>query len=271
VPSKKILRAGVELKRLTRRPFADRLSPFAGETRPAIIHSCYHKVGTVWFLRVLREMAAHFGMTFGTGDDYPKIAAFEEERSVDVFLDYGSHVRLDQLDGYVGSHMIRDPRDMVVSGYFYHLWTQETWVHFPLAEYRGRSYQQYLNHLDREEGLLEEIRRMSFWIPHMMDWDYANPRIYEIRYEDIMQDEERIMREMFAHYGFRPEAVEASCRIAEKYTFKRMAGSGGGESHLRSGRTGEWEEHFGPAHRALFKELYPGVVSGLGYEADENW
>lgn len=268
---KSLLRAGFEFKRLTRRPLAARLNPFADGSRPAIIHCCYHKVGTVWFRRVLREVGAHFGLSFGSGDDYERIAAFEHSRSVDVFLDYGSHVRLDEIGDYVGSHMIRDPRDMVVSGYFYHVWTDEPWAQLPMAEYRGRSYRQHLNHLDREAGLLEEIRRMSFWVPHMIDWDYNNPRMYEIRYEDILQDEPRIMREMFTHYGFHPAAVEAACQIAEKYTFKRMSPGGSGTSHLRSGRSEEWKEHFGPAHRALFKELYPGVVSGLKYEADETW
>lgn len=269
---KKIVRAGTEMKRLARRPFATYLDPFADRSRPAIIHCCYHKVGTVWFLRVLREVAYHFGLSFGTGDDYDRIAAFEQSRSVDVFLDYGSHVRLDAIGDYVGSHMIRDPRDMVVSGYFYHLWTPEPWAQLPRAEYRGRTYKQQLNYLDREAGLLEEIRRLSFWIPHMMDWDYQNPRIYEIRYEDIVRDEQRIMREMFTHFGFRPDAVETACRIAEKYTFKKMSGSSSsGNSHLRSGRSGEWQEHFGAPHRALFKQLYPGVVSGLEYETDENW
>lgn len=267
---RKLLRLGVEAKRLSRRPFADRLSPFEGTPRPAIVHCCYHKVGTVWFLRVLREVAAHHGMTFGTGDDYARIEAFERGRSVDIFLDYGSHVRLEELGEYVGSHMIRDPRDMVVSGYFYHLWTPEPWAHLPRAEYRGRTYQEQLNYLPKSEGMLEEIRRMSFWIKHMADWDYDNPRMYEIRYEDIMRDEPRIMREMFTHYGFRREAVDSACRIADKYTFKRMAG-GGGSSHLRSGKTGEWSEHFGPEQRALFKELFPGVLATLGYETDDDW
>lgn len=262
------LRLGVEFKRLTRQPLAGVLSPFSGEEQPAIVHCCYHKVGTVWFLRILREVAAHFGLSFGTGDDYRRIRDFELG-SVDVFLDYGSHVRLRELDGYVGSHMIRDPRDMVVSGYFYHLWTDEAWALIPRAEYRGRSYREVLNDLPKDEGLLEEIRRLSFWIPHMAAWDYGNPRMYEIRYEDIIRDEPRILREMFRHYGFTDAAVEASCRIAERYTFDRM--SGGGASHLRSGRTGEWKEHFTGEHRRLFKELYPGVLATLGYERDDDW
>lgn len=263
-------RAVVELKRVTRRPFTATLSPFRDDARPLIIHCCYHKVGTVWFLRILREAAAHFGMSFDTGSDYRSIVNFEQARGSDVFLDLGSHVRLDKLGPYVGSHMIRDPRDMIVSAYFYHLWTSEPWANLPMAEHRGMSYREYLNSLDREHGILAEMRRMSFWISHMAAWDYNNPCMFEIRYEDIMRDEPAVFRAMFTHYGFSSEAIEKSCEIAAKYTFTRMARKGA-QTHLRSGKIGEWEEHFTSEHRQLFKSLYPGAVVQLGYESSDDW
>ena len=267
------LRANCELKALVRRPFARRLSPFRpGEGRPAIIHCCYHKVGTVWFGRVLREVAAEFGMSLGAGLDHQSIREFELNRSSDVFIDHGSHVKLAELDDYRGSHMIRDPRDMVVSGYFYHRWTGESWANRPQAELRGMTYKEYLNSVDQDEGLLAEIRRNSFWIPHMAAWDFDNPRMYEIRYEEIIVDEERILREMFEHYRFTERAVERCLAIARKYSFKAMKGKkAGGKSHLRSGRSGDWRGAFKDPHKALFKELYPGVVPRLGYEADDTW
>ena len=96
---------------------------------------------------------------------------------------------------------------MIVSGYFYHLWTGESWANLPRAEYRGRSYKEYLNSLDVDEGLAQEIRRVDFWVPHMAAWDYSNPRIYEMRYEDLILNEQKYFAEMFRHYGFTDEAV----------------------------------------------------------------
>ncbi len=263
------LHAGLAVKRVIRRPFARYLSPFKGTGRPTIIHCGYHKVGTVWFARVLREVAATYGMSFAMGNDYGSIHRFETEQGADVFMDIGSHVNLALLLDYVGSHMIRDPRDMVVSGYFYHLWTDEQWANLPMAEYRGRSYREYLNSLSEEEGLLAEIRRVSFWVPHMVKWDYSNPRIFEIRYEDIRKNEDETFHGMFRHYGFTDGAVTECCRIAKKYTFERL--SEGTGSHLRSGRIGEWRERFQQSHKDLFKRCYPGAVVKLGYEPDDGW
>ncbi len=271
-----ILRANYELKRVSRRPFARFLSPFRREDQqPVIIHCCYHKIGTVWFGRILREVAAHFGLSFGSGHNFATISDFEDNGSSDIFLDLGSHVRLTQLGEYKGSHLVRDPRDMIVSGYFYHLWTAESWANLPRAEFRGRSYKEYLNSLDVDEGLAQEIHRVNFWVPHMADWDYSNPRIYEMRYEDLIRDEQRHFAEMFRHYGFTDEAVSKSRRIVEKYSFKKMTGGrpaqSKAKSHLRSGKAGEGRSHFKQSHKDLFKELYPGVLQTLGYEPNDNW
>ena len=37
---------------------------------------------------------------------------------------------------------VRDPRDIIVSGYFYHMTTHEPWVHQPRSDYGGKSYQE---------------------------------------------------------------------------------------------------------------------------------
>lgn len=269
------IRGKYEVKRVTRKPFAKFLNPFPNKSNnPVIIHCCYHKIGTVWFLRLLKDIAAEYGMSINDGATYDDISRFENNSNNDIFVDLGSHVRLDMLPSYVGSHMIRDPRDMIISGYYYHLWTEESWANIPQAELRGRTYKEYLNSLDEEEGILAEIRRVSFWVPHMASWNYNNPKIYEIKYEDIIESSEKIFREMFMHYGFKDEAVNRCCQIADKYSFKSMMGSETGEgkkSHLRSGKSGEWRSKFGDAHKKLFKELYPGSLKALGYENNDSW
>ena len=266
---KVLLRAGPALKRIARRPFARRLSPFRGSERPTLIHCCYHKVGTTWFSRVLRDVAATHGLRFAIGRDYAAIQRLESARDVDVFLDAGCHVELDAIGPFVGSHMLRDPRDVVVSAYFYHRWTHETWANLPLAQYRNMTYREYLNHVDEQEGIATEIVRAEFWIRQMLRWDYADPRFFEIRYEEIRVNEPETFRQLFAHYGFHDAAVERCCRIAAKYTFERRAGGPG--THLRSGAIGEWRDRFRSFHKDLFKRRYPGALERLGYEKDESW
>jgi hypothetical protein len=43
------------------------------------------------------------------------------------------------------------------------------------------------------------------------------------------------------------------------------------QSHYRKGLSGDWVNHFTPAHVQYFKEHYNDVLFGLGYERDPNW
>src|SRR5580658_2077812 len=101
------------LRRLTRTPFGA-----GGPT--VLVHCAHHKVGTVWFQRVLSTMAGYYGLRF---TEVP--ASYGRTRSPlatpgsnVVVYDRANDFRPEDLadDGYRGSHLIRDPRDVVVSG-----------------------------------------------------------------------------------------------------------------------------------------------------------
>jgi len=172
--------------------------------------------------------------------------------------------------------MIRDPRDVVVSGYFYHLWTDEKWCHIPRPRLDGKTYQEHLLSLAQDDGIAAEIgwaARNS--IHHMASWDYGRTGFLELRYEEVLEDELAWFERIFRHYGFTDRAVQRSVDIAHSFSFERVTKRKLGEvkqgTHLRSGRPGEWRSVFTPAHVALFKKLTGPTLVRLGYEADENW
>ena len=267
------LRANREIKGLLRWPFRQRLSPFAANENPVIIHRCYHKVGTVWFGRILMDVASHYQMRFRSSLKKANIKKLEQSRNAGVFLDIGTHVQLEKIRPYVGSHMIRDPRDMVISAYHYHKWTKENWANIPRQQYGGLSYREYLNTLDRDDGLLEEINNSAGWIRHMAEWRFDDPRILELKYEDVLANERESFARLYAHYGFREEAIETAVSLSMKYSIQAFSSRGGvGQgSHLRSGRSREWDTAFNQEHRRVFKEMFPGVPQLLGYESDDSW
>jgi len=246
-------------------------SPFAKpHQKKMIVHCCYHKVGTAWFIRVLRTISRYYGLQFQCCDqDYLK-------RETDVFMEYMSRVNINKLPEYVGSHMIRDPRDIIISAYYYHLWTKEEWAHIPRKSLNNLTYQAHLNSLNQEEGLLAEMEGTSKEIiEEMSQWNYKNPNFIEIKYEDIIKNEEAIFYKIFNHYEFSQEAIDNCLNIADKYSFKNKVRTNNGvtiqKSHLRSGRTEEWKEIYNIHHKNRFKELFGDVLIKLGYEVDNNW
>lgn len=252
------------VKRQLRSPF---LNP---DSKKLIVHCCYHKVGTAWFIRILSAVARYYGLKF------QQCHQSYISRDTDIFLEYGSQVQPSKLPYFLGSHMIRDPRDIVISAYFYHLWTKEEWANIPQSGLSGKTYKEYLNSFNQEAGLLAEMEGISKEIiESMTQWDYSNPYFFEIRYEDIIRDEETTFYQIFKHYGFHEEAIQICLSIASKFSFKnkskRKLGQVKGKSHLRSGQPKQWASMFTDTHKKRFKELFGNVLIKLGYEVDNNW
>ncbi|MEH6559629.1 MAG: sulfotransferase domain-containing protein [Oceanicoccus sp.] len=201
-----------------------------------------------------------------------------------------SNIDWDSMPAYRGSHFVRDPRCLVVSGYHYHLWTEESWcknvpfnwegmVHHPyFKKYvepdetkfpKLQTYQQYLNSLDKERGMVVEMlwRRTQF--AHMKSWNYNNPNIMELKYEDIIGNEVEVFRQLFEHYGFSDQLVKAGLKHCDSLSLKNSKKSK--TSHTRSGSSKQWLKEFSAEHRGVFNGLYPELPVQLAYEQDDSW
>jgi len=236
--------------------------------RVTLVHCAHHKVGTVWWGNILRTMAERCGV------QYAQIASGDEPIAAEVCLfEHSRHFDRASFAGrpFRGTHMIRDPRDVVVSGYFYHLWTTERWANLPDARYGGRSYREELNRRDRHDGLMLEIERVTLGqlLREMLTWDYAQPEFLELRYEDVIANEAAWFDRAFRHFGLTGRDVDRGLDIVAEMSFSHVAGRTVGEvgttSHLRSGRPGEWREHLDAAHLERWQELAGGAVAQLGY------
>lgn len=162
------------------------------------------------------------------------------------------------------SHFIRDPRDMVVSGYYYHLRCIEHWVidpNFPWHQLDGfhrklpkrMSYQEFLKTLDRESGMILELIRYQDSFRHMLEWDYQNPCVMEMKYEDIIGHEGECFERLFKHYGFDTQIACKAAEIAEWHSLKNMKGYW---DHIRDGSVRQWKTEFTPLIVDVFKEVW---------------
>jgi len=84
-------------------------------------------------------------------------------------------------------HVIRDPRDIIVSGYFSHRNSRpadhpqpEAWGRPHIAEHRER-----LQAVSKEEGLLLEMDFARRTLLDLAEWDYSRPQVLELRMEEL--------------------------------------------------------------------------------------
>lgn len=239
-----------------------------GAEKKLIAHFTHHKCGTNWIFKILKEIANEFNLKFQRCEQY------KLKNNTDIWLQHHSDVDFIQLPPYVGSHMIRDPRDIIISGYFYHLWTKEEWCNQPKDNYSFRSYQQVLQGLSQQDGILFEIKSRLKIMKNLINWDYNNPNILEMRYEDFIFNNQNFIK-LFEKYGFSNQQIKCAYKIAEKNSFqnltKRKLGEEKRNKLLRQGMPNDWKNYFTEKHKVEFKRLYQDVLIKLKYEKNDQW
>ncbi|MGO8871356.1 MAG: hypothetical protein ACLQPH_08130 [Acidimicrobiales bacterium] len=248
------------LRRATTNPFE------SGADRVLLVHCGYHKAATVWFRQVLLEVMRPYGLRQQEGKSEP----IRPRTDLAFYANAGSFHR-DQVGSraFRGSHLIRDPRDLVVSGYEYHLVTSEPWIRKPTPRYGGLSYQAHLWSLDERDGLMAEIEWFARGTGAAMGaWDYQQPEFLELRYEDALADELATFERLFRWYGFNDAARGVGLGAVERLSLRR---GGAIPNHARSGLPGEWRTRLGSDHIERLRELTGDLVVRLGYEDASSW
>ena len=281
--------------------------------RPFLAFYGHHKCATMWLNRIISGVCTKLGRSFAAvydeNDFNRDLPGYVSEHKVD-FLSYGN-ADLQFVKGlgpHLGFHIIRDPRDIVVSAYFSHLRSHSTSDWPELVRYREK-----LNSVSKDEGLALEIKNRAQEFQHLADWDYSQESIFEVRFEDLVARSYENILQIFDHLQLIDDsayrwadrarflglelldfAIPASRRsvtrrikperisgaevlvIAWRNRFQaQTAGRKQGEenvsSHYRKGLPGDWRNHFQPEHVQLFKSLYPDLLTSLGYEASDDW
>lgn len=232
-----------------------------------VLVGTHHKTGTVWMKKIFSQICQNFWLKFFYGEQE------KLPRNFDIFFQEHSLFDLDKLQmEYRGLHLIRDPRDIIVSGCFYHQKAHEQWLHIKRNEFGGLTYQQKINSYDSLDDQImfemEHSGRKS--ILDMLNWNYTNPAFYEVKYEDLILDENLILfNNIFTFLRFPGEDIPKILKIA--YNNSLFSGKLKNSVHIRSGETRQWEKYFKPSHKTRFLELFGNALIKLEYENNDDW
>ncbi|GEM_PF-3216694 len=156
---------------------------------------------------------------------------------------------------------VRDPRDQIISSYWY-IRSRPLHREWKLAQ--ALSLEEFITHkLNSGVYAREELAWLRSWVDRLGEEQAAL-----IRYEDLLADTCRIMRMACAHLGFAC-ADEEIRAIVERNSFARLAGRPRGvedrSSFVRKGVTGEWRTVFNEAQKRQFARIGEDVLSRFGY------
>ena len=286
----------------------------------------HHKCASTWIRevveQVLREAGYAYGLVLdpqspagrGPLTDYTRtferadLSAHVESLNLDVV----SCITADDeqaasMGDAKGFHVIRDPRDILVSGYFSHRNSHTT---DGLPHYAA--HREQLQALPKNEGLLLEMDFSSQCIDDLAGWTYDRPNVLEVKMEQLTDAPYEGFLEIFEFLDLMswdgaylmPDKVKHFLRVAvnrfsqrhpwlaplrskvdvtgemllgrvydlrfEKKTGGRKAGETNVKSHYRKGVAGDWINHFTEEHVAAFNERFGDVLIRTGYES-EPW
>lgn len=243
--------------------------------RRAYLYVSYHKCATLFTARVVRAVCGIHGLRTATFDSRHRRVSRWAVWSKDFLLltDYsGSMLDLESVEGR-GFHVIRDPRDILVSMYFSHRDSHRI-NHDEIKRNRRK-----LGALDKLGGLTYLVEESSFFLRIMRElanWNYDTDRFYETSFERLTTDP---LREFEAVFAFLDIPMERSdlARILQQNSFDvlkanwRARNPGAEVNHYRSGVAGDWKNHLEGEPKTIFRQKYGDLLIRLGYENDAAW
>lgn len=172
-----------------------------------------------------------------------------------------------QKPGFLSFFIFRDPRDVVVSHAYYITEMNARHVHHgyfaSLPDIDSRLRASILG----RSGLDIEFPDIASRFAPYKGWMDC-PQVLKLRFEDLVEERVRTLGLILDHFLARVSIpiprqailaeLEASINPRRSPTF-------------RSGKTGEWRQHFTAEHKDLFKSVTGDLLIQLGYETGHNW
>ena len=264
--------------------------PPAQVSHPVRLHAGLHKNLTMFTRKVYHNVAIARTLSLRWGMRRPPIAKHFYHK-VDFFHDQlhrarnhslsGVALDLDAYDDIRVVRFVRDPRDLLISGYHYHLKGTEPWTKVPTPSARhfaevnggvpaalrgtGSSLRDYLAAAPEQEGLAAEL---DFRRPHfqsMMAWPLQDARVLTMRYEDIMGHEVQTFEKIADHFEWGRLERAVARRTAHAYS---AGGREAQKGHVRNKKPGQWRDKISPALNAQIIAEFAPLLRAHGYPLD---
>ncbi len=244
------------------------------------IHCSYHKCLTFYFSKT---MTALYNMALPWSKGYQHHASRIDEFYANVGkLDVQSlnnHMPdFEKLGDFRMTRFVRDPRDLVVSGYFFHRRGAERWCNvvdptpgdwanvngnIPEGMEEGDSLATYLQRVPEEEGLIAEIEFRRHHFESMMKWPDEDRRVLLFKYEEVVGNEPAVFSRIFEWYRLPWHHRAIGMRFVDRFRASRQEG----HHHVRNPKPNQWQDQFTPEVTDYFNDRYGPLLDKLGYPA----
>ena len=165
--------------------------------------------------------------------------------------------------GLRGCHIIRDPRDMLISAANYHSWSHEKWLKRVREDLDNRSYQQALCALDFDGAVTFEMHHSAGRAIRDMRTFERGENFSDVKVEDLLQASPEATWTFFARLGFAPDECQACLAAFEATRLHNLRPTLRG--HVQNTDCYQWRYMFEQALLTTFQERFGDIAEALGY------
>jgi hypothetical protein len=248
-----------------------------------VYHCCIGRTASQWLRRMLSDSHVYYRCGLRTYTYQDRLPGRVDPRRLTervfehpfppyrivtpLYFSFDNFRTLPKPSAYRAFFVYRDPRDIVVSGYFLRRNTDTLG--------NTAADRSFLQAASLEEGLIyaidRAVRRGVF--DAYRSWSVANsrdPNVKLIRYEDLTGGDFQPILDLFSFcdVAIGPQELR---ELTDRYSFNRLSGGrrqgeSDGASHYRSGVAGDWKRHFTARVDARFNEVAGDLPYLFGYE-----
>jgi hypothetical protein len=264
--------------------------------RPQILIFSYHKTGTTLIAHVMEKVAARLGLSIATKYGM----AWSLDITSDIILLPHSLLGFALNRPFRSIRLVRDPRDIWVSGYLYHKRCTEGWcintdfdltppILYPRVDFsfqhrperwkrrylqrlNGKSYQRNLLEKDQSSGLEFELQGYTgSTLEAMQTWRSQSVSNMDVRLEELQRDYDTGMWAIFRHLGLSDDECSLAVEIARSEDIMRMDDATLAKMpHVFSRTCSKWREYLSPDQVRQFERQYGDLIACLGYTLSDQ-
>ncbi|MEL6609212.1 MAG: sulfotransferase domain-containing protein [Pseudomonadota bacterium] len=243
----------------------------------------HHKTGTIWMRKVFRRIAAEQNIPFMQMYRPKRMADLPEDGPA-IVVNWNSSFPQPLLDHPDARfiHIIRDPRDVLLSGTRYHQVAglgNEKFLREKREEWGGKNYQDHIKALKTQGEKLrfEMEHKHAATLSEMLRWDYKHPHSYEIAYEDLIEDTDcAIFRGILE--GIAAPGVDIDAAVQAYWDLSLFGGLAKAEDrderqnlHVASGQPAQWVDKLPRDVAEDYLKQHGADLKALKYEKTNKW
>jgi hypothetical protein len=243
----------------------------------------HHKTGTIWMRKVLRAIQKD--------QDIPFMQCYRAKKLADaahsgpqIIVNWSSTFPQELFDTAHARflHIIRDPRDVLLSGMRYHLIAplgNEKFLRQKRAEWGGLNYQDHLKSLPDTHAQLmfEMVNKHHDTVQEMLKWPYGHPGAADVKYEDLIEDADcSLFRSILG--GFAIEGLDVDRAVQTYWDLSLFGGLKKPDTlddrvalHVGSGKAAQWKSKLPREVAEVYAERYAKALKTLGYADNSDW